>query len=186
MSLLIYFLFFMSAFFRWSLLKVLGKQLLFSFMCCLSKAARDHLEIKQNLQIYPIILSYMSFEGVRLQLGRKFCCHPLSPSSPLPIYVLLFSFIIRDRMIQQRQSPWKRCWKIDFTSFKTILRLSQIALLLEGREFLEVRGGPHLSSDRDGIIYRLAVSVHKYRVVQGTQRDWQKSMMHVQSCWFAH
>ena len=107
-------------------------------------------------------------------MGRKFCCHPLSPSSPLPIYVLLFSFIIRDRTIQQRRRPWKRCWKIDFTSFKTILRLSQNALLLEGREFLELRGGPHLSSDRDGIIYRFAVSVHKYRVVQGTQRDWQK------------
>ena len=74
-------------------------------------------------------------------MGRKFCCHPLSRSSPLPIYVLLFSFISRDRTIQQGQSPWKRCWKIDFTSFKTILRLSQIALLLEGREFLEVRGG---------------------------------------------
>ena len=175
----------MSAFFRWSLLKVLGKQLLFSFMCCLSKAARDHLEIKQNLQIYSIILSYMSFKRVRLQWEESSVVIPVTLLSP-PIYVLLFSFISRDRTIQQRQCPWKRCWKIDFTSFKTILRLSQIALLLEGREFLELRGGPHLSSDRDGIIYRLAVSVHKYRVVQGTQRDWQKSMMHMQRCWFAH
>ena len=141
MSPFIYFLFFMSAFFRWNLLKVLGKQLLFSFMCFLSKAARDHLEIKQNLQIYSIILSYMSFEGFKLQLGRKFCCHPLSPSFPLPIYVLLFSFIFRDRTIRQRRSPWKRCWKIDFASFKTILRLSQITLLLEGREFLELKRG---------------------------------------------
>ena len=54
---------------------------------------------------------------------------------------------------------------MDFASFKNILRLSQIALLLEGREFLE------LSSDRDGIIYRLAVSDLKYRVVQGRQRN---------------
>ena len=141
MSLLIYFLFFMSAFFRWSLLKVLGKQLLSSFMCCLSKAARDHLEIKQNLQIYSIIsypICLLSELGCN---GKKVLLPSPSRSSPLPIYVLLFSFIIRDRTIQQRQSPWKRCWKIDFTSFKTILRLSQIALLLEGREFLEVRGG---------------------------------------------
>ena len=102
------------------LIKGVGKITAFLVTCCLSKAARDHLEIKQNLQIYPIILSYMSFEGVRLQLGRKFCCHPLSPSSPLPIYISLFSFIIRDRTIRQRWSPWKRCWKIDFATFKTI------------------------------------------------------------------
>ena len=85
---------------------------------------------------YPIcLLSELGCNGKKVLLPSP------SRSSPLPIYVLLFSSIIRDRTIQQRQSPWKRCWKIDFTSFKTILRLSQIALLLEGREFLEVRGG---------------------------------------------
>ena len=82
MSLLIYFLFFMSAFFRRSLLKVLGKQLLFSFMCCLSKAARDHLEIKQNLQIYSIILSYMSFKRVRLQWEESSVVIPVTLLSP--------------------------------------------------------------------------------------------------------
>ena len=38
--------------------------------------------------------------------------------------------------------PWKRRWKIEFTSFQTISRLSQVALLLKRREFwLELKRG---------------------------------------------
>ena len=51
-------------------------------MCCLSKAARDHLEIKQNLQIYSIILSYMSFKRVRLQWEESSVAIPVTLLSP--------------------------------------------------------------------------------------------------------
>ena len=53
-------------------------------MCCLSKAARDHLEIKQNLQIYSIILSYMSFKRVRLQWEESSVAIPCHPPVPSP------------------------------------------------------------------------------------------------------
>ena len=113
-------------------------------------------------------------------MGRKFCCYSLSPSSPIPIYVLLFSFIIRDRTIRQRRSLWKRCWKIDFASFKTILRLSQIPLLIEGRQFLELKRGDRTWVQTE-MVWFIAwpFSVLKYRVVQGRQSNWQKSMMHL-------
>ena len=52
-----------------------------------------------------------------------------------------------------------------------------------------------MSSHRDGRVYRLAVPVLKKKlkiwsfhvvVVQGRQRNVQKSVMHVQSCCFAN
>ena len=36
----------------------------------------------------------------------------------------------------KRRLPWKRRWKIDFASFQSISRLSQVAQLLERREFM--------------------------------------------------
>ena len=53
-------------------------------MCCLSKAARDHLEIKQNLQIYSVFLSYKSFKRVRLQWEESSVAIPCHPPLPSP------------------------------------------------------------------------------------------------------
>ena len=48
----------------------------------------------------------------------------------------------RDLTTRQRRRPWKRHWKMDFASFHTISRLSQVALLHKRREFrLELKRG---------------------------------------------
>ena len=73
-----------------------------------------------------------------------------------------FPPITRDLTIWQRRRPWKPRWKIDAASFQTISRLSQVARYLkEGNLCWSWREGSHPSSDRDDIIYRLAVPVLK-------------------------
>lgn len=64
-----------------------------------------------------------------------------------------------DFTIQQRGRLWKDRWKIDFASFRTFSRLSQVAqkiyVAAEEKELPP-------SSDGDGRTYRLAVSVLKW------------------------
>ena len=57
---------------------------------------------------------------------------------------------------QPLQRPWKSHWKIDFASFQTISRFSQVALLHKRKE-----RGRRPSSDRDGRIYRLPFPSYK-------------------------
>ena len=102
----------------------------------------------------------------------------------------------RDYTIRQRRRSWKRCSKIDFASFHLFSRLFQGAQLLKKRELsLDLKRG-----DRDRVLTEMVVfialpfpfssklkiwSFHVV-VVQGLQRNVQKSVMHVQSCSFAH
>ena len=108
---------------------------------------------------------------------------------------LLFNITIRDLMIRQQGRPWKLRWKIDSTSFQTTLWLSQVGQLPKRREFvLELKRGFRTRVQTQGRIYQLPFpssiklkiwSSHAV-VVQGQQRNVQKSVMHVQSCCFAN
>ena len=71
-------------------------------------------------------------------ISNRWWCHVrLKLPSPRKRLYLKFPLTIR-----QRRRPWKRHWKIDFASFHTISRLSQVALLHKRREFrLELKRG---------------------------------------------
>ena len=102
----------------------------------------------------------------------------------------------RDLTIRQRWPPWKRRWKIDNTSFRFFSRLFQGAQLLKRREFwLEMK-----RRDRARVLTEMVESIAQpfpfpsklkiwsfhVLVMQGRQRNVQNSVMHVQSCYFAH
>ena len=77
---------------------------------------------------------------------------------------------IRDLTIRQQPRPWKRRWKIDFTSFHFFRDYSKgpSNCLKEGILGWSWREGPRPSSGVN---------------IQGLQRNAQNSVMHVQSCW---
>ena len=86
--------------------------------------------------------------------------------------------------------------KMDFTSFQTFSRLSQFALLLKRRKFwLELKRGGRARVQTEMVEFiplsfpyssKLKVWSFHVVVVQAQQRNVQKSVMHVQSCCFAH
>ena len=81
-------------------------------------------------------------------------------------------------------------------SFQTFSRLSQFALLLKRREFwLELKRGGRARVQTEMVEFialsfpyssKLKVWSFHIVVVQGQQRNVQKSVMHVQSCCFTH
>ena len=77
---------------------------------------------------------------------------------------------IRDLTSWQQPRPWKRRWKIDFTSFHFFRDYSKgpSNCLKEGILGWSWREGPRPSSGVN---------------IQGLQRNAQNSVMHVQSCW---
>ena len=100
----------------------------------------------------------------------------------------------RDLTIQQRRRPWIRRWKIDFSSFHFFSRLFQGAQLLKRWEFsLELKRRDRawvLTEMVEFIVLpfpfpsKLKIWWFHVLVMQGLQRNVQKSVMHVQSCCF--
>ena len=129
-----------------------------------------------NSQYYSLVTMWSTFSRFLENEPNETCCYlsDLPISSRLEIFPYLPpSDNSRDLTIQQRRRQWKRRWKIDFASFKTTSRLSQVTQSLEKREFLlELKRG--------------AVPECKQRCPQGRQRNVQKSVIHVQSCFFAN
>ena len=103
---------------------------------------------------------------------------------------------IRDLTIRQRRWPGKYRWKIDFASFHFFSRLFQGAQLLKRREFgldLKKRHRARVQTQMVEFIplpfpFPNILKIWSFHgvVVQGLQRNVQKSVMHVQSCCFAH
>ena len=100
----------------------------------------------------------------------------------------------RDLTIRQRRRPWKRRWKIDFAFVLTFSRLSKVALLLKRGEFrLDLKTGDCSRVQTEIVKYiafpfpfssKLNIWSFHVVVVQGQQGNVQKSVMHVQSCFF--
>ena len=116
----------------------------------------------------------------------------LVPRFPFPVLVTpVFRVHIKDLTIRQRRCPWKRPWKIDSASFQTILRLSQVAQLLERREFLlapKREGNAQVQTEMVEFTALPFPSSKKLKiwsfhvvVMQGRRRNVEKSVMHVQS-----
>ena len=103
---------------------------------------------------------------------------------------------IRDLTIRQRRWPGKCRWKIDFASFHFFSRLFQGAQLLKRREFsLELKRRDRAQVLTEMVEFiglpfpfpsKLKIWSFHVVVVQWRQRNVQKSVMHVQSCCFAH
>lgn len=51
-------------------------------------------------------------------------------------HLLTMKYLNWDLTIQQRERLWKGRWKIDFASFRTFSRLSQVAQLFKRRKFM--------------------------------------------------
>ena len=96
---------------------------------------------------------------------------------------------IRNRYltIQQQRRPLRCRWKIHFLSFHTILRLSQVTLLLKRREFrLELKRGDRAQVQTEMVEFialqflfssKLKIWSFHVPVVQRRQRNLQKSVM---------
>ena len=106
----------------------------------------------------------------------------------------------RSKKIRQRWRQWKRRWKIDF-AYRVLsiffLPSYQVTQLLKSREFsLELkRGDPCTRVQRETVRFivlpfpfssQLKIWTFHVVVVQGWQRNVQKSVMPVQSYCFAH
>ena len=126
------------------------------------------------------------------------CCNAvLCWNSSLRIVPCNITF--RDLTIRQRRRPWKRPWKIDSASFQTISRSSKVSkvsrLFKRGEFMLELkRGGlARVQTQRVEFIalpfpFSKQIKIWAFHVVvvQGRLRNVQKSVMHVQSCYFAN
>ena len=114
----------------------------------------------------------------------------------LRTYTYFRSSANRDLTIRQRRRPWKHRWKTDFASFKTSSRLSQFALLLKRRElWLELKRGDRARVQTEMVEFialpfpfssKIKIWSFHVVIVQGQQRNEQKSVTYVQSCCCAH
>ena len=92
-----------------------------------------------NSQYYSLVTMWSTFSRFLENEPNETCCYlsDLPISSRLEIFPYLPpSHNSRDLTIRQRRRQWKRRWKIEFASFKTTSRLSQVTQSLEKREFL--------------------------------------------------
>ena len=92
-----------------------------------------------NSQYCSLVTMWSTFSWFLENEPNETCCYlsDLPMSSRLEIFPYLPpSHNSRDLTIRQRRRQWKRRWKIDFASFKTTSRLSQVTQSLEKREFL--------------------------------------------------
>ena len=103
---------------------------------------------------------------------------------------------IKDLKIWQRRRPMKRRWKIDCVFFETFLLLYQVTQLLESSEvWLQLERGDCVRVQGEMVKFialpfqflnQLKIWSFHVVVVKGRQRNVQRSVMHVQSCCFAH
>ena len=103
---------------------------------------------------------------------------------------------IRDVTIRQQRRPWKGPWKIDSASFQIIPRSSKVARLLKRREFmLELKRGGRARVQTQRVEFialpfpsskQIKIWAFHVVVVKGRLRNVQKSVMLVQSCYFAN
>ena len=142
--------------------------------CCKGRFTTTIFSATQRCNVGTML---QAFKTMSLQ-----CCNTvLRQNSSLRIVPCNITF--RDLTIRQQRRPWKRPWKIDSASFQTISRSSKVARLLKRGEFtqrVELIALPFPSSKQIKIW-----SFHVV-VVQGRLRNVQKSVMHVQSCYFAN
>ena len=102
----------------------------------------------------------------------------------------------RDLTIRQRWPRWKRRWEIDFASFRFSSRLFQWTQLLKRGEFwLELKRRDRAWVQTEMVEFialpfpfpsKLKIWSFHVLVMQGRKRNVRKSVLHVQSCNFAH
>ena len=133
------------------------------------------------------------------------CSHPLHhPAKVKKVHMVGYgyftvpsnSYVKQVLLANLRRHPWKRPWKIDSVSFQTISRSSTVAQLLKRREFmLELKRGGRAPVQTQRVEFialpfpfskQIKIWAFHVVVVQGRLRNVQKSVMHVQSCYFAN